>query len=338
MIFRRLMIAGSMALSIAGAIPVAHAQDIHDRTIKLGHQSPADAPLSTASKKFVELLSAKSGGLLKIRHFPASQLGTEAQQLSALMGGTQEMFIPTSSSVATVVKEFGLFDFPFIFNSVAQADALLDGPVGSAFLAKLPERGLVGLGYWENGFRNLSNSVRPINKLEDFAGLKVRIIPNPIFVESFKALKMNPVPLPFGEVYGALEARAVDGQENPFGVIAASNFQEVQKYATHTNHVYSPFVVLVSKSFWEKLSVTEKRVIQEAFAEARTYQREVNRQVNASAVGQLSSKGMKINDIPPAELKRIGAAVQPVKEKFAASYDPALVRMFFSEIENLSTR
>jgi tripartite ATP-independent transporter DctP family solute receptor len=127
----------------------------------------------------------------------------------------------------------------------------------------------VSLGYWDLGFRNVTNSKRPITKPEDFDGLKLRVIPNPVFMETFKALKANPVPMPFAELYGALEARAVDGQENPFAVILSNKFYEVQKYVSATNHVYAANILLVSKRFWDKLSATEQRILTEAANESR---------------------------------------------------------------------
>ena len=223
-----------LMLAIAGLCAMgwtpAHAQDIQDRTIKFGHLNNTDHPVSMGVKRFAELVAAKSGGKMKVQEFPSSTLGNEMQQQSALQGGVQEMSAPATTSLAGIVKEFGLIDFPFSVSTYAQADALLDGPLGQALIAKLPEKGLMALGYWDLGFRNVTNSRRPITKPEDLEGLKLRVIPNPVFLETFKALKANPVPMPFTELYGALESKAVDGQENPFAVILSNKFFEVQKY------------------------------------------------------------------------------------------------------------
>ena len=145
-------------------------------------------------------MAAKSGGKLKVQEFPGSVLGSDMQQQSALQGGTQEMVAPSTTSLAGIVKEFGLIDFPFAVGNFAQADALLDGSSGKALMAKLPEKGLVGLGYWDLGFRNVTNSKRPITRPEDLEGLKLRVIPNPVFVKTFQAFKANPVPLAFAEL------------------------------------------------------------------------------------------------------------------------------------------
>ena len=213
--------AASLALFLTAP---ASAQVAQERVIRFGHLNNADHPVSFGVKRFSELLAAKSGGKMKVQEFPASQLGNELQQQSALQGGVQQMSAPATTSLAGIVKEFGLVDFPFSVSTFEQADALLDGPLGQALIAKLPEKGLVALGYWDLGFRNVTNSKHPITKAEDLDGLKIRVIPNPVFLETFRAFKANPVPMAFAELYGALEARAVDGQENPYAVILSNKF------------------------------------------------------------------------------------------------------------------
>lgn len=323
------LIAG-VALALA-AFSVA-AQDVHERTIRFGHLNNTDHPVSMGVKKFAEVLAAKSGGKLKVQEFPSSQLGNELQQQSALQGGVQEMSAPATTSLAGIVKEFGLIDFPFSVANFAQADALLDGPLGQALIARLPEKGLVALGYWDLGFRNVTNSKRPITKPEDLDGLKIRVIPNPVFLETFKAFKANPVPMPFAELYGALESKAVDGQENPFAVILSNKFYEVNKYVSATNHVYAANIVLVSKKFWDRLTPTEQRLMHEAAAEARTYQRQQSRAAAQAAVGELKARGMLFNEVAPAEQARMAQIAKPVTDKFTASYDPAIVKLYNEEL------
>jgi TRAP-type transport system periplasmic protein len=318
-------------LAAALASPVS-AQDAQERTIKFGHLNNADHPVSFGVKRFAELLAAKSGGKLKVQEFPASTLGNEMQQQSALQGGVQEMSAPATTSLAGIVKEFGLIDFPFAVANFAQADALLDGPFGSALLAKLPEKGLVALGYWDLGFRNVTNSKRPITKPEDLAGLKLRVIPNPVFLDTFKAFKVNPVPMPFAELYGALEAKAVDGQENPFAVILSNKFFEVQKYVSATNHVYATNIVLVSKRFWDRLSPAEQRWMHEAANESRGYQRQVSRAAAQRAVAELQAKGMQFNELTPAEQARMAQIAKPVTDRLASTYEPAVVKLYHDEL------
>src|SRR5262245_10833457 len=224
-----------VALALSSALALASLSSAlakEERTIRWGHLNNTDHPTSFGVQKFAEVLLAKSGGKLKIREFAASQLGNEMQQQAALRGGTQEMFSASTTSLASVVKDFGLFDFPFIVANVRQAEALATGAYGQAMMETLPEKDLVALGYWGLGFRNVTNSRHPVAKLEDFDGLKLRVIPNPVYLETFKALKANPVPMNFGELYAALETKTVDGQENPYAVILSNKFNEVQKFVS----------------------------------------------------------------------------------------------------------
>jgi len=324
------------AAALLGFSTAAVAQDIQERTIKFGHLNNPDHPTSLGVRKFAEIVAAKSGGKIKVQEFASSQLGNELQQQSALQGGVQEMLVASTTSLNGIVKEFGLLDFPFLFANAKQADALVDGPLGKMLAAKLPEKGVIVLGFFDLGFRNVTNSKRPIMKGSDLEGLKLRVIPNPVFLETFKTFKANPVPMPFAELYGALESKAVDGEENPFAVIASSKFYEVQKYVSGTNHVYATNPVQISKRFWDKLSATEQKILQDAATEAQNWQRVVSRDVSAKALGELTAKGMLYNDVPPAELAKMRAEVQPVYAKFSAAYDPAIVTLFKSELERVS--
>ncbi len=313
----------------------APAQEIQERVIRFGHLNNTDHPVSMGVHKFAELVAAKSGGKLQVKEFPSNQLGTEQQQTSALQGGVQEMQAPATTSLVGIVKDYGVVDFPFSVTNHAQAFALLDGPLGRALLEKLPEKGLVGLAYWDLGFRNVTNSKRPITKPEDLEGLKLRVIPNPVFLDTFRAFKANPVPMSFSELYTALETRTVDGQENPYAVILSNKFYEVQKFVSGTNHVYGTNIILVSRKFWDKLSPTEQKILQDAALEARDYQRAVSRAAAESAVGELQAKGMQFNAVAPAEQQRMREIARPVTEKALATYDPAIQKLYASEIERV---
>jgi TRAP-type transport system periplasmic protein len=332
---RRSFLAAAVFIGLAASSAPVRAQDIQERTIRWGHLNNTDHPVSKGVQKFAEIVAAKSGGRIKVREFPANQLGTEQQQQSALRGGTQEMQSPATTSLVGIVKDFGLIDFPFIVGTPQQADALLDGPLGAALLAKLPEKDLIGLAYWDLGFRNVTNSRRPITKGEDLSGLKIRVIPNPVYLETFKTFGANPVPLSFSELYTALETRTVDAQENPFSVILSNKFNEVQKYLSITNHTYSTNIILVSKKFWDRLSPTEQTILQEAAIEARDYQRKVSREQAVQAVAELRAKGMQVNEIAPAELARMRDQTKPIAQRFSAEYAPDIVTLFNAELSRV---
>ena len=327
-------LAGSLALLVASTL--VQAQDIQERTIKFGHLNNTDHPTSWGVKKFAELVAAKSGGKITVKEFPSSQLGNELQQQSALQGGVQEMLVASTTSLTGVVKEFGLFDFPFLFSSGQQADAMVDGPLGKMISAKLADKGIVILGFFDLGFRNVTNSKRPITKGEDLDGLKLRVIPNPVFLDTFKTFKANPLPMPFAELYNALESKAVDGEENPYSVILSSKFYEVQKYVSGTNHVYATNPIQIGKRFWDKLSPAEHKLLQEAATEAQNYQRTASREAAGKALIELQAKGMSYNAVAPAELARMREQVKPVYEKFSAAYDPAVMTLFKTELERVS--
>ena len=201
----------------------------------------------------------------------------------ALIGGAQEMMVGSTATLVGITKEMALWDTPFLFNNVREADAILDGPIGQKVMDKLQEKGLVGLVYWENGFRNLTNTKRPVARVEDLDGIKLRVMQNNVYLESFKTLGANAVPLPFSELFTALETKTVDGQENPYNTILSSKFYEVQKYLTVTNHVYSPWIVLVSKKWWDGLSKDEQKVLMDAAVKSRDFERKDTREEAAKA-------------------------------------------------------
>jgi TRAP-type transport system periplasmic protein len=321
-------LAGTFCLAINTG---AQAQEIQERNIKFGTLNNTDHPVSFGVKKFAELVAARSGGKMKVREFPNSALGSDMQQQSALQGGVQEMSVPATTSLVGIVKEYGLLDFPFSAANFAQADAVRDGPLGRALSAKLPAHGLISLGYWDLGFRNVTNSKRPITKVEDLQGLKLRVIPNEVFLGTFKAFGANPVGMAFGEVYTALETKTIDGQENPFSVILSNKFYEVQKYVSATNHVYGANIILVSKKFWDKLSATEQKIMQDSARDAIDYERTVSRAAATKAIADLQAQGMQYNTLAPAEQARIAAVAKTVTDKFAASYDPAIVKLYNEE-------
>ena len=201
------------AVALLAACTAASAQ-IQERILRFGNVVQADAPLAIGMQKFADIVAAKSGGKIKVQVIGGGALGSESQQLSSVQGGVLDMTLPSATIMGTVVKDFTMLDFPFSFNKEEQADALVDGTWGKAAMAKLPEKGMIGLGFWETGFRQFTNSRKPIVNIEDLKGLKLRVIPNPMFMDSFGALGTNPVPMAFTELYGALESKAMDAQEN----------------------------------------------------------------------------------------------------------------------------
>lgn len=329
-------------LVVAAALLMTMAQpaqaQINAHSIKFGYGVPEEHPIGQGATKFSELVSQKSGGKIKVRNYPNSALGADQQMVSAAQGGVQEVVAVSSAPMVGVVKEFALFDLPFLFGDEKQADAVLDGAVGRGILDKLTDKGLIGLCYFENGFRNVTNSKRPITKLEDISGLKLRTLQSPVYIDAFNALGANAVPMPFPEVYSALETKAIDAQENPYANIYQSKYYEVQKYLSATKHAYGPLPLMVSKKFWDKLNGDERKVFQDSCVEARLYQRKVNREQSAKLLTELQAKGMVYNEIAPAEVTRIRQKLQPVVDKYTKQLGEDLVKQANAEIDKVKAQ
>jgi TRAP-type transport system periplasmic protein len=331
---RGLLLGLSIPLTLLTA-SAGMAADIKERSIKLGYGIPEEHPLGQGVNRFAQLVLQKSDGKIKVKGFPANVLGSETQMISATIGNVQQMVIPSSAAVVSNVKEFALFDLPFLFANEKEADAVLDGPVGKELLDKLTASNVIGLCFWENGFRHVTNSKHPINKGEDLQGLKIRTMPSPVYIDSFNTLGANSVPMSFSELFSALEMKAVDAQENPYAIIHASKFDEVQKYLSVTKHSYAPFVVMVSKKFWDGLSTDEKTILQDSCTEARDFQRKYSRETNAKIVEDLKAKGMQLNEIDPQETARMKEQLQPVVEKHTKTIGEDLVKRTYAEIEKV---
>jgi tripartite ATP-independent transporter DctP family solute receptor len=322
-----------MALAIAGsftlAAPFAAFAQV---TAKFAVTLPEKSHQGQGVAKFIELVDAKSGGKIKIKGFYGGALGNDVQVTSALQGGTIEFTVPQTTTLTGMVKEYEILDFPFLFANVQQAEKVLDGPVGDKLLATLPDKGLIGLAYWENGFFNATNSKHPINKAEDFEGLKFRSVQAKISQETVRALGANPVPLAIPELYTALETRTVDGQGTPTAVIFALKLFEVQKYLSNTRHSYGAFIPLVSKKFWDKLSEGDRKILKDAAIEARAYQRGVARDQAKSAQAAMAAKGLIVNDVTDAEHARMRERVQPVWKMFIPSVGEGLYKEVTDQI------
>ncbi|MDR7305736.1 TRAP transporter substrate-binding protein [Rhodoferax saidenbachensis] len=324
---KRLFIKSVVACAALAVMGLVSAQDIKERTLKFGLNGPEGHPAVAGMKKFAEAVAAKSGGKMKVQLFLNGALGSDQATLSAVKGGTVEMAVMNSGILASEVKALEVFDFPFLFNNEKEADAIVDGPIGQKMHAALADKGIVGLSYWELGFRNITTGKKAITKVDDIAGLKLRVIPNAINVDWVKALGGNPTPLPFTEVYAALEQGAIDGQENPISVIAANKFWEVQKNVALTNHQYNPQSVIFSKKIWDSLSPAEKKIIDDSADEATKSQREAARASVAANLELLKKNGMTISALPAAEVAKLREKMKPVIDKHSALVGPVVAEV-----------
>jgi tripartite ATP-independent transporter DctP family solute receptor len=317
-LIRRTLIAAAAVAAFAAPLAAA-AQDIKPRLIRFGYGLNENSNQGRAAKVFSEHVEKASQGKMKVRAIGAAALGPDVQMQQALIGGAQEMMVGSTATLVGISKEMALWDTPFLFNNAKEADAVLDGPIGTKVMDKLQEKGLVGLAYWENGFRNLTNSKRPVAKVEDLEGIKLRVMQNNVYLDSFKTLGANAVPLPFSELFSALETKTVDGQENPYNTILSSKFYEVQKYLTVSNHVYSPWIVLVSKKWWDGLSKDEQKILADAAKASRDFERKDTREEGAKALAELKAKGMQINELPASEAGRMRDKLTKVNAAIASN-------------------
>lgn len=311
------------ALAIAGAIFASGSAIAQEA--RLGYVPIEAHPVGQGSIRFAELVAEKTAGRVTIQTFGSGVLGNEPQMQSSLQAGFLDVMVGPTSNLVGTIPEFLIFDLPFFYQDFAAVDAVTGGPVGTALFEKLETMGIKGLAYWDNGFRHMTNALRPINTVDDMAGLKIRVIPNPLFISTFEALGTNPVPLPYPELYTALESRAVDAQETPVGLIYASKFYEVQKHLTLTGHVYTPYVLLASKSWFDGLSAEDQALVMEAAQESAEYQRGLSRNDAERLTGLLQEEGMEVSRLPDEEMAKLRERVAPVVTQFTETIGVDLV-------------
>lgn len=281
---------------------------------------------------FKELVESNSDGRITVDLYHSSQLGDDREMMEALQRGEQEMTCPSTAPIVPFVPEFGVFDLPFLFPTNEAADYILDGEIGQELLDELSDIGIKGLVYWENGYRNLTNSVRAVRTPADVSGMKVRTMENPMHLDAWRAMGANPTPMAFGELFSAMQQGVVDGQENPWGTIYLQNFPEVQGYATDTGHVYSPFVLMIAQSFWDDLPADLQDVVMNAAVESRDKNRELNRRYNKEYMEKLKDV-MTVVELTPAQKAEFQAAVSPVYEKYSDAIGAELVESVLAELK-----
>ncbi len=325
----------TLATAAMAAAVLAGTAAAEPRTLRLGHGIAEEHPLGQGALQFAAKVQDKSGGTLAVKVYAATQLGSETQMVAAVRGGVQDLVITSTAPVATLIKEYLLFDLPFLLQSEQEADALLDGPLGTRLLELARPKGMVGLCYWENGFRQVTNSRREVRTLADLSGLKLRTMQNPVYIDAFQALGANAIPMPFTELYTAMETRAIDAEENPIAIIHANKFYEVQKYVTLTNHAYAPYVVLLSKRVWDRLAGPERQALRTACTEARDWQRAYSRRMTAELTEGLRKQGMTITALDPAEVRKMRERLQPVVERYAKDIGPDLLAQARQQLQQL---
>jgi len=310
---------------LVAALAVAATATVQAETVKLslGHGAAPGNPRHEAAVKFAEVAKAKSNGRIEVQVSPSAQLGDDAAMITALRTGALDLSANSQGAVSAVVPEFSAFGMPFLFGNLQQAWTILDGPLGKELADKAAAKGLIVLGYWDNGIRHMSNSKHPLLKPEDLKGLKMRTPPDAVTVDIMQSLGAEAQQIKFAELYVALQQGVVDGQENPLMNIHASKIYEVQKYISLTGHKYEMTPFLMSKRTWDRLSQADRKVITEAAAEATALQRKLSQESDEKLVADLKAKGVRVDTVDKAAFAKATSAVD---DKWAASPIGAYVK------------
>ena len=304
----KLVIGLSMTMGLAG---VAGAQTV----MKIGYATTLASHYGVGSSAFCDEVEKGTQGRYKCQHFPSSALGGEREMIEAVQLGTLDIVNSSTGPVGNFVPEVKIVDIPFLFRDYDHARHVMDGPIGQEILGKFPAKGLVALSWTENGFRHMTNNKRPIVKPADAAGLKMRTMENKVHMDGYRTFGIQPTPMAFPEVFGALQQGTVDGQENPIPVILSSKFSQVQKHLSLTGHVYSPALLLTSPRLMNKLSEADKKVFYEAAKKATVAQRKKVNEDEANGIAQLEKEGMTV-------VRKVdGQAFRDALKPAFASYD-----------------
>ena len=283
--------------------------------LTLGHGAAPDNPRHQAALKFAEIARERSGGRIEIKVAPSAQLGDDAAMVTALRTGALDLSANSQGPVSSAVPEYAAYGMPFLFQTAGQAFKVLDGPLGQELADKSAAKGLMVLGYWDNGIRHMTNSKHPIAKVEEMKGLKMRTPPDSVLVDIMQAIGAEAQQVKFAELYVALQQGVVDGQENPLVNFHASKLYEVQKYVSLTGHMFQMTPLLASKRSWDRLAEADRKLLTEAAAEATAYQRQLSEQADVALVADLRAKGVEINEVDKSGFEQ---ATRKVREKWLA--------------------
>lgn len=321
---KRLMLTGALLVlaPLFGAFSATAEQA--GKVMKIGLATAETHIQNTGSMAFKAYVEDKTNGEIKVEIYPGAQLGDNKTMLDSVKIGVVDGIFPSPADLGNVSPDFNMLNFPFIFDSQKVANAVMDGPFGEQLLASLDRYGYKGLVIVDSGFRHTTNSKHSIASLDDFKGLKIRMQPNPLHLDIFRALGANPTPMAFSELFSALQQGVMDGQENPLNNIYASKFNEVQKYLTLDGHIYDSNIFLVGKDFFEGLDPERQQIIVEGAKIARQVMRDALQEKDAAALKGIKASGMEVTEVTPEFHKQLVEATRPVIEKYKSQVDPQL--------------
>jgi tripartite ATP-independent transporter DctP family solute receptor len=321
----------SLCLAIAFAFTLNANCWAEPIVLKAGHTLTPDHPYHLGLIRLAQLLKERTNGEITLEPYGDSMLGNEQELIAYLQMGSVDLTIVSTAPLGGFTTDFLIFDLPFIFPDSKTARRILDGPIGQRILDNVSKIDIIGLTFFENGFRHVTNSVKPVIAPEDLKGLTIRTMQNEIHMASLETIGAKPIPLPFGELYSALKNKSFDGQENPIPIIYNSKFYEVQKYCSLTGHFYSPTPLFISKAAWNKLTDEQKEILRVAANEARDYQRSLIDEQSAQFVDKLKEVGMRVDEVDKAIWLQ---AMEPVYKKFENAVGLEVLKEVRNEIAN----
>ena len=322
--------------ALASAFTPGGAPSAAERTIRLSHVTAKDSPWDRGAQRFAELVAKNTNGRLAVKVYPQSQLanGNQKAELEMVQSGVLEMSWESPIILALFLdKRFDVFNLPWLYPSMDVANRVADGPMGELAYRWLSEKGLVGLGIGVNGYRELTNSKRPVTSPEDMKGIKFRVAGSKLFLETFRLLGANAVTMSFGEVFTALQQGVIDGQENPTAIIDSSKLYEVQKYLTLWHYSFDPLVLCVNKRVFESLAPADRQALRAAAREAVAYERAISAEEEKRLPEELRRKGMQVNALTPAQIAVFRERVRPVYAMVQEYVGADNVRLMQAEVE-----
>ena len=324
----------SLAVLAAASVFLAGTALAEPISIKFSHVVAQDTPKGLAAEFFKKRAEELTQGKVKVEVYPNSQLYKDKEEMEALQLGAVQMLAPSLAKFGPLgVKEFEVFDLPFIFNDYDDLHKVTKGPAGKALLDKLAPKGILGLAYWDNGFKSFSAN-SPIKTPADLKGKKLRIQNSKVLEEQMRTIKAIPQMLAFSEVYQALQTGVVDGAENPISNFYTQKMHEVQKYMTITNHGYLGYAVIVNKKFWEGLPADIRTQLETALNEATDYANKIAKEMNDRDLASVKASGKtEVTTLTPEERAAFKAAMLPVHEKMASRIGQETIDSFYKAVD-----
>ncbi|RVW00053.1 DctP family TRAP transporter solute-binding subunit [Mesobaculum littorinae] len=317
-------IAATLAATGLHAAPEDFA-DMDPVTLRLAHVVNEQDAYHLAAVEFRDLVSERTGGKITIEIAPNASLGDERTLLEGMQIGSIDMGLITNGPVSNFLEEMAVFELPFLFPSREAAYEVLDGEIGQELLDRLSEVNLKGLAYAERGFRNLTNSQRAVSEPADLDGLRIRVMENPVYIDTFRALGANAVPMAWTEALTAMQQDTIDGQENPVGVVHAFKLDETQDYMTMTRHTYAPAIFVMGQPVWQRLPEPAQDVLVQSAKDAAAFERDLIAEMEAEQIAELEERGMEINDSP--DLTAFQEQITPVYEEYGERFGDYLGRI-----------